>query len=412
MLRVRGLKFLETYYILVKMDLVFATEARFFKGEGHRYYTDSASFGMQLWERYLSSFDKIYIMARVSELKNNFSSDYCIDDSRIAFIPIPYYVGFVDFFKRYMQVKRAIKLNALSGRAYICRVPGQIGQILAGILKSRHIPYAVEVVGDPWDVFAPGSISHPLAPLFRVVGFFTLRKVVIGAKDVLYVTKYSLQYRYPCDKDAYSTYASDVKIDASLLASFSKRYISFSAERAFSFLAVGSLEQMYKAPDIQLEALALLKEQGYKVKLKWMGDGKYKSPMEDYARQLGVDNNVEFVGAVSSERIYEELMSADLFLHVSRTEGLPRAIIEAMVCGLPCIGTRVGGIPELLDEKALIISGDSKALANKIQEFISNSTLMNEQAMRNWNKAKSYDNRILTQRRADFYQHIINSVNQ
>ena len=83
-----------------------------------------------------------------------------------------------------------------------------------------------------------------------------------------------------------------------------------------------------------------------------------------------------------------------------------------MVCGLPCIGTRVGGIPELLDEKALIISGDSKALANKIQEFISNSTLMNEQAMRNWNKAKSYDNRILTQRRADFYQHIINSVNQ
>ena len=95
---------------------------------------------------------------------------------------------------------------------------------------------------------------------------------------------------------------------------------------------------------------------------------------------------------------------------VSRTEGLPRALIEAMACGLPCIGSRVGGIPELLEPVALVAPGNSKELAEKIYEFVTDTTLLNSQAVRNWNEAKNYHDKILSQRRMAFYQHVINRV--
>lgn len=390
------------------MDLVFVTEARFHRSTSGMIYADTASFGMALWERYLSFFDKIYIMARVND--SDYQNANLISDPRISVLPVPYYVGFESFLKKRYDIIQAMRTYALPGRAYICRVPGQVGQLFASLLKKKKIPYAVEVVGDPWDVFAPRSINHPLAPIMRIGGYWGLRKVVKSASAVLYVTKQQLQKRYPCRKGVFSTHASNVMIDDSLLVSRPKRYSEDLSNHIISVLSIGSLEQMYKAPDIILDALAVLRKRGYRIKLKWLGDGKYKLPMQEYARSLYLESDVEFVGNVSSRQVHEELLSTDIYLHVSRTEGLPRAVIEAMACGLPCIGSRVGGIPELLEEVALVSPGSSNELAEKIQEFISNNILMNSQAYRNWNEAKSYHNVILSQRRKDFYLYTINLV--
>ena len=74
----------------------------------------------------------------------------------------------------------------------------------------------------------------------------------------------------------------------------------------------------------------------------------------------------------------------------SRTEGLPRALIEAMAAGLPCIGTRVGGIPELLDDEALVAPGDAEALAARIRAFLDDAGLFERQAARNLREASIY----------------------
>lgn len=393
------------------MDLVFATEARFYRGKDGLFYTDSASFCMTLWERYLTVFDKLYIFARVEERPDD-ASPNVIDSPLISFISAPYYVGLEGFLKKSREIQQVIKANALSGRAYICRVPGQIGQLLANQLKKKKISYAVEVVGDPWDVFGSGSINHPLAPIMRIGGYLSLRRVVKAASAVLYVTKYQLQKRYPCQKGVFSTFASNVLINDSFLVPYPKKHVMDIKNSIISLLAIGSLEQMYKAPDVVLEALAVLKQRGYQIKLRWLGDGTYKQSMQEYAQQLCIAKQVDFVGNVSSQQIHDELLCADIFLHVSRTEGLPRAIIEAMACGLPCIGSRVGGIPELLEEVALISPGSSEELAKKIQEFASNASLLNLQAFRNWNEAQAYHDRILSQRRINFYQHIVNIVSR
>ena len=98
----------------------------------------------------------------------------------------------------------------------------------------------------------------------------------------------------------------------------------------------------------------------------------------------------------------EWLSKYDLYVQPSHTEGLPRALIEAMSVGLPCIGSRVGGIPELLSDIALFKAKNFCELSSKIQLFIDNSALRQEQCSINSEKAKEYCFDILTTKRARF----------
>lgn len=153
-------------------------------------------------------------------------------------------------------------------------------------------------------------------------------------------------------------------------------------------MSVGSLEQMYKAHDVVLQALALLKTRGVNCKLTWLGKRKHKEAMRKLASTLHISNDVIFKGNVSRDEVDETLRNTDLFLLVSRTEGLPRALIEAMAMGLPCIGTQVGD-SELLDEQVLIPVDDSQALTDKIEFLLNHIEAIDKQASRNYEFAKN-----------------------
>ena len=250
-------------------------------------------------------------------------------------------------------------------------------------------------MGDPWDVFAPGAVRHPFRFFFRYRGTYDLKRTVVCATAALYVTENQLQKRYPVDNSVFSISASDVQISSRNLPSSEK--VLYKKEK-YNLLSVGSLEQMYKAPDVVLEALALLKDRGVYCRLTWLGEGKNKGEMQKLASALHITNDVNFKGNVSREEVDEELKNSDLFLLVSRTEGLPR------------IGTQVGGIPELLDKQMLIRAGDSLALANKIEFLLTHIDMANKEANRNYEFAKNYYDSVLQQRRESFYQYLISIV--
>lgn len=389
------------------MQLIFVTEARFHKGENGEIYSQNGSYGLILWSRYLKKFDNIIVIARVEKTLKTYPAEYIANSERIRFIELPYYVGFVGFLKNKRQITKILNKSIYKDDSrVICRVPGLIGTTYARLLKKFNIPYAVEVVGDPVDVFTSDNFNFLLSYIFRVKGYLDLKFTVKFASAVLYVTKFKLQQRYPSNSKAFLTNASNVFIPDNL---FKQRPNTFTLKpNGVKLLAIGSLAQMYKSPDIVLKSLKMLKDRDFKFHLTWLGDGKFKQKMLELRDKLGLTDNVSFLGNLpAGSPVFQKIKESDLYIHVSRTEGLPRSLIEAMAHGLPCIGTRVGGIPELLNEDSLLNINDPIGLANKIAVFCSSKTKMEQLSAINFKTALDYRNSILVNRREIFYENII-----
>jgi N-acetyl-alpha-D-glucosaminyl L-malate synthase BshA len=82
--------------------------------------------------------------------------------------------------------------------------------------------------------------------------------------------------------------------------------------------------------------------------LVMVGDGPDRDPAQREAARLGVQKDVRFAGRVDD--IADLLRGGDLFLLPSETESFGLAALEAMACGVPVIASRVGGIPEVVQD--------------------------------------------------------------
>jgi len=109
------------------------------------------------------------------------------------------------------------------------------------------------------------------------------------------------------------------------------------------------------------------------IKLWILGSGSEEKKLKNLAKELKVEEVVQFLGHIEPGKVYEYLMEADIFVRPSRTEGLGSSFLEAMGAGLPVIGTAVGGIPDFLKdgETGLFCKvDDPKDLAEKIKKLI------------------------------------------
>ena len=105
----------------------------------------------------------------------------------------------------------------------------------------------------------------------------------------------------------------------------------------------------------------------------WIGDGVDKPKMQQRIHQLGLDDRILFHDLVSDVRPL--LAVSDVFILPSREEGMPRALMEAMAMGLPCMATDVGGSGEVLRDGVdgfLVPYGDQEKAALRLGELISN----------------------------------------
>lgn len=362
-----------------------------------------------LWERYLSVFEHLTVLARIQDVDKDVDKRFLVSHDKVTFVSLPYFVGVKGFIDNYSIINKIIIANIKEDQAYICRLPNIFGTLMIKHLRRKNISYVVELVGDPWDLYASGTLRNSMNFVFRVFNkyrsFLTLRKDVRHAKGVIYVTESTLQKRYPAHPNAVSTNASNVVLRKE--AFINEAQALSSKPEVLKMCSIGSLEQLYKSPDIVLKALSKLKTSGNNIQLTWLGDGVHKEDLIQMAKNLDLENEVYFRGNVTPVEVMQELEDSNLYLHVSRTEGLPRAVIEAMAKGLPCIGTRVGGIPELLNEEALIDRNDIEQLVSKIEFFYSHLDVLNSQAKRNLLKAKTYEYTILEGRRTEIYKVLI-----
>lgn len=113
---------------------------------------------------------------------------------------------------------------------------------------------------------------------------------------------------------------------------------------------------------------------GGNYKLKIVGDGPLKSAMKSYVKSRGVEDRIEFVGHKTHENAMKILKHCKFLVLPSRTyENFPYSVLEAFAMGKPVVGSRIGGIPELVknwDTGLLFEPGNDEMLALKISFLI------------------------------------------
>ncbi len=389
------------------MDLLFIAENRLFQDAHGHFYGYDQSFSFLMLKRYLKVYENLLVIVRSTyNLNKLVQKENIITKNGVSVLPLPYYIGPYQYFLKRRKLLSSLHkyIDLYPDAAVILRVPGAIGAAAGRYLLKKNRAYGVEVVGDPQDVFAPDSFNHLLRPVLRYSSVKNLKFLVRHASAAIYVSKETLQTRYPANDRAFITYASNVMLPPEAFAGEAKKLHPCPL---FSIVTVGSLSAMYKSPDIAIEAMAILKQRGLRVSLQWLGDGRYRQQMVTLAAKVGVSDVVSFAGNIdTAQEVRAYLDEADLFVLPSRTEGLPRAMVEAMARGLPCIGTNIGGIPELLEQEALVPINDPERLADKIEHFLTTPDLANAQAKRNLLEARNYAFDILEARRNQFYEYL------
>jgi colanic acid/amylovoran biosynthesis glycosyltransferase len=140
-----------------------------------------------------------------------------------------------------------------------------------------------------------------------------------------------------------------------------------------------------KGQSILLQALALLAERGHRVELTLAGEGPSRPSLEALARDLGVDAQTAFVGAVGEDGLQELYANASIFCLPSFAEGVPGVLMEAMAMQLPVITTPIMGIPELVEDGLtgmLVPPGRPDRLADAIERLLGNPQLCLEMGLR------------------------------
>jgi glycosyltransferase involved in cell wall biosynthesis len=321
---------------------------------------------------------------------------------------------------QYLQVRHqacVISRQAITeSSAYLLRTPGIVSQMVWRELVHAKKPYALEVMGDPWDALGPGTWPHISRPLFRPIATLQLKHICAGATAINYVTSETLQKRYPPSKSAYSVGFSDISLEeidvsGNRVQEKNRRFHELPWQGAKSGSPIrigfiGSFARMYKGPDTLLHAATLFQKR-LNFQLEMVGAGRYLPEMKNLAGKLNIADRVKFRGELSSgPSIFEFLDSIDLFVMPSRTEGLPRALVEAMSRGCACIGSAVGGIPELLDASDLVPANSPEKLANLIIEVAADSNRLLAMSARNLAKAAQFNPEMLNRARRAFLEEV------
>ena len=284
----------------------------------------------------------------------------------------------------------------------IARLPGFIGAYGAEYARKLKKPYFIEMVGCPLDALWNHSLKGKILAPFM---YLYTKNILKNSPNTIYVTNKFLQRRYPSKGKQIS--CSDVNIDIEDIA-LEKRIkkINNMNQDEINLGTIGTLNMKYKGYDTVIKTISNLNKSGnkkYYYKIIGAGD---KSWIEYNIKKYDLEKYVKIFDAVSHDEIKKWLdEEVDIYIQPSRTEGMPRALIEAMSRACPAIGSNAGGIPELMDDKFIFEKSDEKQLASILIKF--DEDKMIEQAKRNFDKAKEYEKSKLEKKRKEFYDDFI-----
>ena len=280
----------------------------------------------------------------------------------------------------------------------VARLP--VIRFAAHYARKYNKKYMVEIVGCPWDSLRSHStVGKLLAPYY----YLRQKQTTKNAPYAIYVTERFLQGRYPCSGMSLS--CSDVAIEYADQTVLEKRLdrIRNTDRRSLVFGSLGSVNMKYKGYDTVIKTLVRLNREGNTHRYVVAGAGD-PSWLNSVVRKYGAEGMVSILPPMPHAAVFGWLDSIDVYVQPSRTEGLPRALIEAMSRACPCVGSNAGGIPELLSDDAVFKKGSANSLYEAVLRITDSIEIMVRQGTMNFRNSKKFEKSVLDTRRSAFYR--------
>jgi glycosyltransferase involved in cell wall biosynthesis len=279
---------------------------------------------------YCESYDRVYYVSYFRESLGDFTGDPLLLEKVVLLPkrgpwPARVYAFLLPFlYRRQLRECEALRVEQFSGV-----VPALVTRLLDGVpfvvTYGYHYAEVARIAGSRLKPRLYRWLEHAAFP--RAAG------VIVTSRQME-----SLLGSHPATpRLAY--FPNGVDTD-----SFSPAPEPRPAPRPRSVLYVGRLEQEKNLARL-IDALAVVREPP--VRLALVGDGSLRGDLERQAQEAGV--TADFLGVVPHGQLLRHFRSADCFVLPSLTEGNPKALIEAMACGLPCAASARGGIPSILE---------------------------------------------------------------
>ena len=128
-----------------------------------------------------------------------------------------------------------------------------------------------------------------------------------------------------------------------------------------------------KGYNFMISAMSLLIKRGIKVKLNIYGEGPLLEEINQNIQFYNLSTAITVNKSVDHKVLFKKIFHSDLLVLSSISEGLPMAAAEAMVIGTPIVATKVGGLPEMIEDQMsgiLVDPKDPDALANAIEQVL------------------------------------------
>jgi glycosyltransferase involved in cell wall biosynthesis len=142
-------------------------------------------------------------------------------------------------------------------------------------------------------------------------------------------------------------------------------------EEGFLLVSVGSLIEA-KGHHLLIAAVAELAKSFPKLRLYILGEGVYRSRLEEVVREKKMQERVFLFGTRPNEELNLWFSAADLSCLMSSREGWPNVVAEALACGTPVLATRTGGIPEIISspELGMLVERNVQSIAVGLQRAL------------------------------------------
>ncbi|HOX54459.1 MAG: glycosyltransferase [Candidatus Omnitrophica bacterium] len=261
--------------------------------------------------------------------------------------------------KKYIKER---KIDIIHSHMYFANTFGRIAALLAGT------PVLISTSYSTYYEFKRRNIL-----MINFLSKFTDRIIAASNSIKEFAVK---QQRIPADK-------FQVIYDCASTDKFSKHVDSFAVKRALGidsdYQVVGCVARLneVKGHAYLIRAAKEVLKNNPRIKFLLVGDGPLRQELEQLSVQLGIKDNVIFVG--SRRDIPEMLAAMDIFVLPSALrEGCPLSILEAMAMSKPVVASRLGGIPEEIEDGKsgiLVPPKDSAALADAIIKLLSDKNL-------------------------------------